>query len=164
MRTRTSAIVAEGLVAGLLAHLAIALVLIVGDLAAGRALFYSPMLLASAVLEGGAQGCQVATGATLLLAYTSMHLVALTGMGIVGSWLVHASEEHPGLWFGALMAFVFVAWHLSAAVLGFMGPVQGCVSLWPVTVAGFAGALAMAGYLWRGHPRLRRVLRDEQFA
>ena len=68
------------------------------------------------------------------------------------------------LWFGALMTFVIVAWHLSGAVLGFLGPVRACLSLWPVTIAGFAGALAMAGYLWRGHPRLRQALRDETYA
>jgi hypothetical protein len=164
MRTRTATIVAEGLVAGVLAHLAIALLLLVADLLAGRGAFYTPALLGNVLLEGGGQGCQVRPGATLLLAYTSIHLVALTGFGILASWLIHGSQERPVLWSAALFVFIFVAWHLTAAVLGVLGRVQDCVSLWPATAAGVAGACAMAAYLWRAHPALRQRLRGERYA
>jgi hypothetical protein len=53
---------------------------------------------------------------------------------------------------------------MSGAVLGLLAPVQECLSLWSVTAAGFAGALAMAAYLWRTHPRLRQVLRGERYS
>ena len=90
--------------------------------------------------------------------------MTLTLFGFLASGLMHGSQERPILWFGALCVFVFVAWHLSAAVLGLLGQVQECLSLWPPTLAGFAGALVMAAYLWRSHPGLRQALRGERYA
>ena len=164
MEARRASIIAEGLVAGALALVAIALVLVMSDLFAGRWLLYTPSLVGSVLLEGGAQGCQVTHSATVLLAYTSVHLVTLTLFGFLASGLMHGSQERPILWFGALCVFIFVAWHLSAAVLGLLGQVQECLSLWPPTLAGFAGALVMAAYLWRSHPGLRQALRGERYA
>lgn len=163
MQARTAGTIAEGLVAGVLAHMAIAVVLALGDLFSGRWLFYTPTLVGRVLLEGGGEGCQVAPGATILLAYSSIHLAALTLFGLLAAWLVYGSEQRPALWSGALFVFIFVAWHLSAAVLGLLGRVQECVSLWPPTLAGFAGALAMAAYLWRSHPGLRQALRGERY-
>jgi hypothetical protein len=164
MQARRANIIAEGLVAGVLAHLAIAIVLVLADLFAGRWPFYTPTLVGSMLLEGGVQGCQVAPSATILLAYTSIHLVTLMFFGLLASWLMHGSEKQPILWLGALFVFIFVAWHLAGAVLGVLGPAQECLSLWPPSVAGVAGALAMAVYLWRSHPGLRQALRGERYA
>jgi hypothetical protein len=164
VEARRASIIAEGLVAGIVAHVTIAFVLVVSDLFAGRWLLYTPTLVGSVLLVDGAQGCQVTPGATILLAYTSVHLVALSLFGFLASWLMHGSQRQPILWYGALCVFTFVAWHLSAAVLGLLGRVPGCLSLWPPTLAGFAGALAMAAYLWRSHPGLRQALRGERYA
>jgi hypothetical protein len=164
MQGKTATRIAEGLVAGIVAHVAIAIVLGVADLIGGRWILYSPALLGSVLLDGGRQGCQLPLRATSFLAYTSIHLITLTLFGLLASWLIRGSEERPILWFGALLTFVVVAWHLTAAVLGLLAPVQECLSLWPITAAGFAGGLAMAAYLWRNHPRLRQVLRGERYA
>ncbi len=164
MQARRASIIAEGVVAAVVAHIAIALVLILSDLVAGRWLLYTPTLLGRVLLDGGVQGCQAPPGATILLAYTSIHLVALAAFGFLASWLIHGSEQRPILWFGALFVFIFVAWHLSAAVLELLGELPECLSLWAPTAAGFAGALAMAAYLWRSHPRLSRALRDDRYA
>lgn len=75
-----------------------------------------------------------------------------------------ASGQRPALWFGALLTFVVVAWHLVDVVLGIVAPARDCVSLWVVMGAGFAGALAMAGYLGRAHPRMRRLLHGDRYA
>lgn len=164
MKPRTAGIIAEGLVAGVVAHVAIAAVLVLSDLVAGRHLFYTPALLGSALVAGGREGCRIVPAADNLLAYTSVHLISLTLLGLLAAWLVYGSEDRPMLWFGALMTFIVVAWHLTAAVVGVLGPVQQCVSLWPVILAGFGGALAMAAYLWRQHPGLSRALRGERYA
>jgi hypothetical protein len=83
---------------------------------------------------------------------------------MLASWLVQGSQERPILWSAALFVFIFVAWHLTGAVLSLLGGVQECVSLWPVTLAGFVGAIVMAVYLWRSHPGLRRDLRGDRCA
>jgi hypothetical protein len=163
VRPRTAVIIAEGLVAGVVAHLGIALILAIADLLTGRSLLFTPNLLGSVLLEGSG-GCDVAPQLTTLLAYTSIHLSTLAGFGILGSYLIQASEQRPILWFGALLLFIGVAWHLTAAVLTLLGPVGDCVGLWWIVTASFTGALAMAAYLWRAHAPLRARLHDDQYA
>ena len=53
MEARRANIIAEGLVAGVLAHLAIALVLVLTDLFSGRWLFYTPTLVGTVLLASG---------------------------------------------------------------------------------------------------------------
>jgi hypothetical protein len=164
MQARTATTLTQGVTAGIVAYVAIALVLGGLDLLGGRGVLYSPALLGSVLLEGGADGCQLQFRSSGFWAYTSIHLVMLMLFGLLAGWLIRGSEERPTLWFGALLTFVMVAWHLTGAVLGLLAPVQACLSLWSVTAAGFAGALAMAAYLWWTHPRLRRALRGERYA
>lgn len=114
MQARTATRIAEGLVAGVVAHVAIAFVLGLADFIAGRWILYTPALLGSVLLEGGGEGCQIPLRATSFLAYTSIHLITLTLFGLAASWLVRGSEERPILWFGALLTFVMLAWHLPA--------------------------------------------------
>jgi hypothetical protein len=164
MQPKTALVIAEGLVAGLLAHLAIAVVLMIGDLVSGHPALFTPAVLGGVLLEGIQEACQAPIRATTILAYASVHLLTLAGFGLLASYLMRSSEERPFLWFGALLTFVFVAWHLAAAVLILLGPVRGCISLWWVVGASFAGALAMARYLWRAHPRLRERLGSDRYA
>jgi hypothetical protein len=164
MRAKPARVVAEGVVAGVAGHLGIAVILIVGDLTAGRSMFSTPALLGSVLLEGTRAACDVAVRAEPVLAYTSVHLAALIGLGLLASVLIHASERHPVFWLGALFVFIFVAWHMTGAVLGLLAPVQGCFSLWWIAIASAVGAAAMAAYLWRAHPGLRQQLRDERYA
>jgi hypothetical protein len=164
MQAKTARVIAEGIVAGVIAHLGIALVLLVADLVAGRWILFTPALLGTVLLEGARDICQVPLRVTTVLAYTSIHLTALAAFGLLASMLIHASEQRPILWLGALFVFIFVAWHLTGAVLTLVAPVRGCFSLWWITGASAVGALGMAGYLWRAHPGLRQRLRGERYA
>lgn len=164
MRVKTALVIAEGVVAAVLGHLAITVFLTLGDAFSGRGVLYTPTLLGQVLFGGPPEGCQVATGAAALLAYASVHLVTLTLLGLLASAIVAGSEARPILWFGGLMLFVFVAWHLAAVVLTMLGPARECVSLWWIVAASFAGAFAMAWYLWRAHPRLRARLGGDQYA
>jgi hypothetical protein len=164
MQTKTAYLVAEGVVAALVAHLAITVVLTVGDLVTGRGVLFTPTLLGTALLNGATGDCQVPVGGATLLAYASVHMVTLTLFGLMASALVQGSERRPILWFGGLMLFVLVAWHLAAAVLTVLGPVLQCVSLWWIVAASFAGAIGMGVYLWRAHPSLAARLRGDRYA
>jgi hypothetical protein len=164
MKTKTAVTVAEGVVAGVVAHLTIAVVLVIGDLVSGRTALFTPALLGGVLLEGAEEACQASTRATVLFGYASIHLITLMAFGLLASYLMQRSEEYPFLWFGALLMFIVVAWHLAAAVLLLLGPVRGCISLWWIVGASFAGALAMARYLWRAHPGLRSRLRGDRYA
>lgn len=164
MPARTTSVLAQGLIAAVAAHVAIAAVLIIGDLVSGRTAMSTPSLLGEVLLGGTNDACEVRGGPTPLLSYAAIHFATLAVLGVLASYLVQKSEEHPGLWFGAWFVFFFVAWHLGGAVVTLLAPVRGCISLGWVFGASFAGAAAMAAYLWWRHPRLRRDLRDDRYA
>jgi hypothetical protein len=164
MSSRTKTVLIRGLIAAVAAHLAIAAVLIVGDLTSGRSALFTPSLLGQVLLRGTADACEVQGGLTPLLSYAAIHFAALAGFGVLASYLIQKSEDHPGIWFGAWLVFFVVAWHLGGAVVLMLAPVRGCVSLGWFFGASVAGAAAMAGYLWGRHPRLRGALRDDQYA
>ncbi len=164
MTPKRARIIAEGVVAGILGHLGIALTLMIADLAAGRWILFTPALLGSVLLEGARDVTQVSLRAEPVLAYSSIHLVVMIGFGLIASLLIHLSERRPILWLGTLFLFLFVAWHLTGAVLTLLGPVQGDLSPGWVLVASGVGAGAMAAYLWREHAGLVRRLRGERFA
>jgi len=164
MKERTASVIAHGMVAALVAHLVVALVLVVGDLGSGRAALYTPALLGAALLDGVQDTCEARVAATNLLAYAAVHFAALLGLGVLASQLIQKSEERPALWFGAWLVFFFVAWHLGGAVVVLLGPVQGCLSLAWIFSASIAGAAGMAIYLWQAHPRLRLLLRTDRYA
>lgn len=164
MRTRTAFVIAEGVLAAIVGHLTITLFLAIGDLVTGKGLLYTPRLLARVILEGPPAGCVSPDGTTLLLAYSSIHMIVLMLFGLLGSLLITISEQRPVLWFGGLLLFIMVAWHLAAGVLLAFGPARECVSLWWVVWASFAGAIGMGWYLWRAHPALQAGLRTDRYA
>ena len=164
MQAKPARIVAEGLVAGVVGHLGIALILIIADLSAGRWVLFTPALLGSVLLEGARDACQVSLRAESVLAYTAIHLTVLVALGLLASVLMHASEQRPIFWLGALFAFIFVVWHLTGAVLTILAPVQGCLSLWWITGASVVGACGMAAYLWHAHSRSLERLRGDRYA
>jgi len=164
MQTRTAVTIAEGVVAALIGHLAITVALIIGDVFGGHGALYTPTLLARVLLEGPPSDCAARGAGVLLLAYSSIHMVVLSLFGLLGSLLIGGSERRPILWFGGLLLFVMVVWHMTAAVLVAFGPARECVSLWWVVGASFIGAVAMGWYLWRAHPGLRSRLGTDQYA
>lgn len=164
MPSKTKAVLIRGIFAGVAAHLAIAAVLIIGDLTSGRSALFTPSLLGQVLLQGTTDACELQGGLTPLLSYAAIHFVTLAGFGVLASHLIQKSEDHPGISFGAWLVFFVVAWHLGGAVVLMLAPVRGCVSLGWFFGASVAGAGAMAAYLWRRHPRLRRALRDDQYA
>jgi hypothetical protein len=164
MLAKTTTVFARGLIAAVAAHLAIAVVLVVGDLTSGRSALFTPSLLGEVLLRGTTDACEVRGGLTPLLYYGAIHFATLAAFGVLASYLIQKSEDHPELWFGAWLVFFVVAWHLGGAVVTMLAPVRGCITLGWFFGASVAGAGAMAAYLWRRHPRLRRTLRDDRYA
>jgi hypothetical protein len=164
MAAQAKALLTRGLVAGVVAHLGIAVVLAAGDLISGRSWLFTPSLLGEVLFRGTPDACEVKGGLTPLLAYAAVHFVILVAFGVLAAFLIRKSEERPGLWFGAWLVYFVVAWHLGGAVVIMLGPVRGCVPLGWFFAASVAGAGAMAAYLLRHHPRLRGALHDDRYA
>jgi hypothetical protein len=144
----------EGLVAGLIGYVTVALVLGIVDLASGRSVFYTVATLGQAVF-GGAEGGGVGTVTpAAVFTYNGIHVLAFVVFGVLVAWLVVETELHPAIWYVAFMVLLgafFLATVLAAGAGAAMGQ---ALPWWSVVVANVCAALAMGTYLHNAHPRL----------
>jgi hypothetical protein len=150
------AVYAEGIRAGLVGAVTIALWFFLLDALAGRPL-YTPTVLGTALLEGAdAVATPAALRASLetVITFTWIHGLAFLLIGVVAAHLVALAEREPSFGFGIVLLFVvFEAGFLVASML-FAAPLLRALA-WPAVVVGnLLAAAAMAGVFWRRHPHL----------
>ena len=156
MHLQEHSTVREGVVAGAIGGLIVAVWYLIVDTAGGQP-FHTPNTLGRIFFRGdltsGAQGIVP----KVVLGYTVVHFVlfALVGMGL--TLLVHLATRNltlrMGVWLGMVVSF-----GLFAGLTYMLGTATGeRLSPWSVVVSGsLLGVLGMAGYLWRRHPRFGR--------
>jgi hypothetical protein len=154
-RSTAGDIVLDGLFAGMIGALLVALWFLVLDLVAGQPL-HTPALLGTVLLHGGAAAAQGVTVAPLeVVAYTAFHFLAFIGVGILLSYLMTLFEQFPIVGFVLLVLFVCleVGFLVLDAALGaqLVGQLRG----WTVIVANLLAAAGMAIYLWKRHPGIK---------
>ena len=150
--------VREGLTAGFLGAIAIAIWFFVIDVTLGRPL-HTPALLGGALLSvlGPAPRPD---GATMhVVVYTVFHFAVFGAIGILAAYLVHRAQESPSILAGFLILFVSfeVGWYGLTALLS-QDEAWGQLAWWQVMGANVVAALMMGTYLWRRHPQLRESL------
>ncbi len=157
---RTSPILRQGIVAGLIGALVVAVWFLVVDSIAGRPLF-TPAALGSAILNGTGPPVGVEFSAATVLGYTMMHFAAFLLAGVVASVLVTQAEKTPHLVFGIIVLFVVVEtfFIFMVAMLGTW--LMEELAWWSVLVGNVLAAVSMGGYLLKVHPKLRAGLSDE---
>lgn len=151
-------VVREGISAGLIGAMSIAVWFAILDAIRGELLATPIMLgtsLGSLVLRG-----QEPSTAAAFLGYTVFHFTVFIIVGLVFSYVVNAAERVPSAIFGFGMLFVAfeVGWLGWTMVLS-----QGFGELtWlQVFIANLIASVAMGAYMWRQHPSLpRRVSED----
>jgi hypothetical protein len=149
----------EGLLAGGLGALSVALLFLVLDLMRGRPL-YTPSVLGQIVLLGRPTAVtdQILPDAVAL--YTVFHLVVFALFGVVVVKLVHLAINVAIARFGLLMLFVVFEVFFFAFTYVFF---EGSRQLFPrgsILAANTLAAVVMATYLWHRHPALKRALRQ----
>ncbi len=150
--------VREGLTAGFLGAIAIAIWFLIIDVTLRRP-FYTPALLGGALLSvlGPAPSSD---GATMhVIVYTVFHFAVFMAIGIFAAYMVHRAEESPSILAGFLILFVSfeVGWYGWTALLS-QDEAWGQVAWWQVLGANVVAAVMMGTYLWRRHPMLRESL------
>lgn len=155
MTTNWRGIITQGIVAGLLGFAAVALVFALVNLGAGRSPFYSAAVLGSTLFYGVTDPALVRVTPATVLAYNGLHLVVFLGFGILAAALAALADRGWQLWFVALFFFIFVSFHLIAAVQGLAAPMRSALSDTMVWGAGLVASVAMALYIVRGHPGMR---------
>lgn len=150
-------VIREGLVAGFIGAIAVALWFLVLDLMRGQVLF-TPAALGSAVLFGARGVAAVEITAATVLGYTAIHFGAFLLLGLLASTLAVAAERQPELILGLVLLFVV----LEAAFIGMIAIAAnwllGALHWWTIAVANIVAAAAMGVYLWNEHPLLQAEL------
>jgi len=153
----TARLYQEGLVAGIIGALTVALWFLVVDVVHGRPL-YTPTVLGTALFgRTTAMGPYDALPVSMdmVLMFTWVHGLAFAAIGGVASRLLAVAERNPSIGFGVLLLFVVFEFGFTVTAMLFAAPVLKALT-WPaVLVANLLAAAAMGGYFWLRHPALR---------
>ena len=146
----------EGLVAGLVGAVTIALWFLIIDVIQGRPL-YTPTVLGTALFRrgAGAPWPEVLPDLEMVLMFTWVHGLVFVAIGGVAARLLGLAERQPSAGFGILMLFVFFEFGFIVTAMLLAAPVLQALA-WPaILVANMLAAAAMGGYFWLRHPNLR---------
>ena len=158
MRVETRRVLEQGLVAGVLGHVIVALVFAVSNLLAGRPLLHTPALLGASLFYGLTDPSQLEIQAAYVFAYNGTHLLLFMLLGLIGSWLTMIADRGWQLWYLATFFFLFMAFHIFGLIQLLAVPVRTSFPDATLWVAGLLSTAAMAAYFIRTHPRLRAQL------
>ena len=150
MQQSKGRIIADGVMAGLLGGLIIALWFLIFDVADGHPL-QTPGLLAAALLHGSRTPVTLTgTAWTLVGEYTLVHFAVFAILGAIGALLIDGAERHPEL-FGTLFIFTIAFEVFFIALIMLAGPAAAAAMPWWKIIAGnlMATAGMLAFFLWR---------------
>jgi len=147
----------EGIVAGIIGAVTVALWFLVVDVVHGRPL-YTPTVLGTALFGRGAVLGPLDTlpvSLDMVLMFTWVHGMAFAALGGIAALLLGMAEEHPSVGFGVLLLFVVLEFGFTVTAMVFAAPVLKLLT-WPaVLVANLLAAAAMGAYFWLRHPKMR---------
>lgn len=159
MPAATHKVVREGLMAGIIGAVAVAVWFLVLDLIAGRP-FFTPYVLGDALLSVFDPRHPSDGMFVTVAAYTVFHFAAFMLVGLLVSVIVNRADQTPSVLAGLLVLFVAIelAFQGLVALLEQATALRG-LAWYQVMVGNLIAALVMGGYLWWMHPALR-----EEFA
>ncbi len=151
-----SRVYVEGISAGILGAVTIAIWFFVLDVFARRP-FYTPNILGSALFRRGVGLDELQTlpiSLEMVLIYTWVHGLAFCAIGGVASKLLSLAERNANFGFGILLFFVIFEFGFVAAALVFAEPILHALA-WPAVLVGnLLAAAAMGLYFSRRHLNL----------
>jgi hypothetical protein len=156
-RNRT---VREGVIAGIIGAVTVALWFGLFDMLNGRALF-TPAALGSALFYGASSPDQVQMTGAAIAGYTIVHFAGFLLLGLVAAALVNQAERTPPILLGFLLAFVTFEVFFMGMVAILASWILEVLAWWTVATGNLLAAGAIAGYLWAKHPALHVRLRQE---
>src|SRR5215210_126363 len=149
----------EGVITGFIGATAIAVWFLVVDTVRGQP-FQTPIFLGKGVVSVLGKNMMGDTAFTQVLGYTIFHYAAFVIVGIVLTVIVHQAERTPGILAGLLVAFVIMTMGFYMIAAAFAQSALGQISWLQIFIANLLASGLMLGYLWRGHPRLNRQLKQ----
>jgi len=157
--SRTVALIEEGIIAGVIGAVVVAIFFLVLDFMRGHP-FYTPTLLGSALFLGKSVEAVTSVSATMVFAYTGLHVLLFMLAGVTLSWMVSQFVRNPQ--FGMVLLLIFLLFE--AVLFGFevavMPSLVGALGTWAVGVANLLSAVVMFWFLLHRHPEATERLRQ----
>jgi uncharacterized membrane protein YphA (DoxX/SURF4 family) len=148
----------EGVIAGLIGALTIAVWFFLLDSIAGRP-FFTPATLGRGLISVFGPIPPEDGLATFVIVYTIFHFAAFMFVGLLASLIVHLARHEPSilLGFAILFAVTEIGIYGLVALLGEATPLR---SAWlPIMAGNVLAAGAMGYYFWKKHAELEHELR-----
>lgn len=149
---KAQSVMREGITAGAIGAVTVAVWFFVVDLIAGRPLF-TPAVLGEGVAS--VLGGPAFSATTNIAVYTVFHFVAFFALGILLSWIVHRAETEPHVLVIFMLLFIICE-------LGFYGITAvlaetrlKSLAWYQIAAGNVLAAVSMGWYLWRAHPALK---------
>jgi hypothetical protein len=154
---REGRIVHEGVVAGLIGAVAVAVLILLFDIAGGMP-FQSPAILGSAIFKGIRDPNLAIVSAGPVVGYTIVHGLGFIGVGLVAAFLIAAAEREPAMVLALLIFFAAFEVFFLALLAFWALPVLGVLAWWEILAGNLVASVAMLYYFHRCHPGLARSL------
>ena len=146
----------EGIIAGIVGALSVALWFLILDVAHGRP-FYTPTVLGTALFGRGVWPATLEAlppSFEMVAMFTWVHLLAFAVVGVVVARLIVMAEQNSSLGFGFVLLFVILEACFTVAMMIVAEPVLRALT-WPaILVANLLAAGAMAAYFRLRHPTM----------
>lgn len=147
----------EGAVTGVIGALVVAAWFFIIDVAHGHPLA-TPSMLGQVFVFGSATPSATVIDDWAVIAYTIIHLMVFTVIGMTLTSLFHAAMVSPLARPALLMGFIVFEFFFFGVTLLYNSRTGPLFPEWSVLLANFFSAVAMGAYLWRHHPSIRRSI------
>jgi len=159
MDTQQHSTVREGAIAGVTGAVVVAVWYFLVDTVGGQPL-HTPNVLGKILFGGHLSPAAHRIVPEVVVGYTVLHVVLFVLVGMALSLLARLASRNTslrmGVWIGCLIAFGTFA-GMTYALATASGE---RFSPWSVIIGSVLGALVMAWYLWRRHPRLAQSFHE----
>lgn len=142
-------VVREGVTAGLVGGIVVAIWFLLYDFASGDS-FRTPAIL-GAMVFGGAGGAGVHVTAPLVLGYTILHFFAFVAFGLALAILLAASEWEPFMLLAALLLLAVFEVFFAGFVSVINQSTLEALGWWKIIAGNILALIAMASYFIRSH-------------
>lgn len=154
-----TAVVREGVVAGLIGGVIVAAWFLIFDVASGHP-FRTPALLGSVIFNELSQPQGPGVTTALVLGYTALHFFAFIAFGIATSITMAASEYEPLLALGTLIVFVWFELCFVAFVTFLNQSAVEEIGWWNIIGGNVMALAAIIAYYEIRHPRVLPRIRE----
>ncbi|MFN2399944.1 MAG: DoxX family protein [Gemmatimonadaceae bacterium] len=148
-------VIREGLLAGFIGAISVAIWFLIVDMINGRPLF-TPMILGKALFSVFGPVPPGENPIVHIAGYTIFHITAFVAVGTLLAVIVAAAQDQPAILAGLLILFVVfeIGFHGLVALLQ-ETTILGSLAWYQVMAGNLIAATGMGLYLWKAHPELR---------